>query len=73
MLAHRLHGLAPVARFGHDRDVQFGAQDHPKTRPDESLIVGEDDADGHGDVVVNGNRARITKPPPGRTSVSSRP
>ena len=72
MLTHRLDRFTAVTGLGHDRDVRFGPEDHPEAGAHESFVVGEDDPDGHDDD-VRGNRARMTNPPPGRTSVSSRP
>ncbi|MBB4893596.1 hypothetical protein FHS39_002627 [Streptomyces olivoverticillatus] len=41
----QLHGLASVRRLGDDLDILGRGEDHPDARPDEGLVVGDDDAD----------------------------
>ena len=43
-----LDGLCAVARFCDHLEVRFGVQDDPEASADKLLIVGDQDADGHG-------------------------
>jgi hypothetical protein len=59
-----VHGLEPVARFGHDFDVLLACQQHAKTRAHHRLVVGHEHTDRHRPSPLIGRRVLSTKPPP---------
>ena len=59
-----VHGLAAVARLGHDLDVLLAREQHPEAGADHRLVVGDEDPDGHRPSLSSGRRVLSTKPPP---------
>ncbi len=70
-----LHGAAEgglaVVGLAHHLDVRLGVEQRPKARPDQRLVVGEQDPD-HA-APSSGSVARTRKPPSGRGPASSSP
>ena len=82
MAAGQAQRRIPVAGLGHDLDVRLGLEDHPEPRPDQRLIVRDQDAqrpvgheaDGSEPTVrSSGSHARTAYPPPTRGPASSVP
>ena len=65
------HRLVPIPGLGYDLDAWFRPQDHPEARPDQRLVVGEDDAD-HA-TTSYGRTARTRNPAPSTGPTSSSP
>ena len=57
-------GRGAVCGLADDFDAVLDLQDHPETRPDEGLVIGERDGDHSG--CVRGRWARTSNPPPTR-------
>src|SRR5439155_8100409 len=63
--AYRLNRLETVGRLGHHLDVGCGLEDHAKPRPNQRLVVADDDANAHR-LDSRGSLATTAYPPPGR-------
>ena len=70
-LGDELDRLQTVRGLADHGEVVLGAEDHPEPRPDEPLVVSEEDAD-HA-LASNGRQARTAYPPPGQRPASTWP